>query len=256
MILSVYVILKEIRKNNVHLNKQFFLIIVYKLVNEIIFIITYYVLIKLPKFGFFKNFFEENNWVARLFHVLAVQQTIFMFLITLLVSVNRYVAVIYPTKYNYYFSKSNMTKVLVFFIMLSTLIGLGTIPFKPIYGSFDFAGAFIPYFTLKEVIYYQIFYTVFLFGTLSIATCFFNIKAILELKKHKNIVNYYKREIIYIMYSIFIFTTLSLVEAICVIKVVAMQYNINILFYITVHYYIWAFDLPSLGDFYFLIYSR
>uniref|UniRef100_A0A0K0EU15 Serpentine receptor class gamma n=1 Tax=Strongyloides venezuelensis TaxID=75913 RepID=A0A0K0EU15_STRVS len=256
MILSVYVISKEIRKKNVHFNKQFYSIIVCKLVNEIFYIITYYLLVKLPKWGLLNNFLEKNNWVAKLFYVLTIQQTTFMFLITFLISINRCVAIKYPAKYKCYFSKSNMITTITLFIMLSTLIGFGSIPLNPAYGLFSFIGIFIPYSTSKNVIYYQMFCYTFFFGTISITTCTLNVLAILELKKHKYFVNYYKREIVYIIYSIFIFITLSIVEAFSLIKIIAEQYEIHLLYYIFFCFQIWAFDLPFLGDFYFLIYSR
>uniref|UniRef100_A0A0N5BV60 Serpentine receptor class gamma n=1 Tax=Strongyloides papillosus TaxID=174720 RepID=A0A0N5BV60_STREA len=255
MILSVHVILKEVKKKNVHFIKSFFFIIVCKLVNEIINIITYYVFIKLPKWGFFNKFLEENDWTARVFFVLAAQQTTFMFLITFSMSINRYVAVKYPLKYKSYFSKSNMIKTLTFFVILSILIGLGNIFFYPVYGKRNFSGEFVPHFTSTKVVYYQIFYAIFLFGTISIGTCIFNVMAILELKKHKKVPSYYKRERIYTTYSIFIFVTLSIVEAFFVIRVIARQYQINFLYHIFICYHIYAFDLPSIGDFYFLIYT-
>uniref|UniRef100_A0A0N5B929 Serpentine receptor class gamma n=1 Tax=Strongyloides papillosus TaxID=174720 RepID=A0A0N5B929_STREA len=252
MILSVYLILKEVKKKNVHFNKQFYTLVVFKLLNDVYFIITNYALFKIPRLGFFKNFFEKNDWIAALYYVLSAQQTMFMFLITFLVSINRYVAVKYPTKYQRYFSKSKRIKILIFFIVLSTLIGLGNIPFKPEYRMFDFAGAFIPYFTLKEVIYYQMFYTVFLFGILSIATCIFNAKAIFELRKHKQIAGYYKKETYNILYSIFIFITLSIVETFYI----SILYKINSLRYIFHFIIVIGFDLSSVGDYYFLIFTR
>uniref|UniRef100_A0A0K0G5B0 Serpentine receptor class gamma n=1 Tax=Strongyloides venezuelensis TaxID=75913 RepID=A0A0K0G5B0_STRVS len=256
MILSVYVIIKEIRRKNVQFKKQFYTLVLCKLSNDVCFIITYYALFKIPRLGYFKTFFEKNDWIAALYVVLAVLQITFMFLITFLVSINRYVAVRYPTKYQRYFSKSNKVTILFFFIILSTLIGLGTIPFKPKYRTFDLVGLFIPYFTLKEVSYYQIFYTIFLYGTLLIATCIFNVMAILELKKHKQIAGYLNKKRIYIIYSIFIFITLSIVEAFFIIRIIATQYKINSLRYIIHFFIVIGFDLTSIGDYYFLIFTR
>uniref|UniRef100_A0A0N5B930 Serpentine receptor class gamma n=1 Tax=Strongyloides papillosus TaxID=174720 RepID=A0A0N5B930_STREA len=257
MILSIYVILKEIKKKNVHFNNQFYFIIVCKLVNEINFIITQYILFKLPIFGFLNNFLEENDWTARLFFVLAAQQTSFMFLITLLISINRYLAVKYPIKYKRYFSKANMIKILLFFVIISTLVGLGNIFFKAAYGIKHTFDSFVPQFTTKKVVYYKIFYTIFLYGIISIATCIFNIKATLELKKHKQIVSYYKKELIFIIYSIFIFITLSTVEFFFVIRIIDIQYGISSLYYYVFYFFnIISFDLTSFGDYYFLIFLK
>uniref|UniRef100_A0A0K0G618 Serpentine receptor class gamma n=1 Tax=Strongyloides venezuelensis TaxID=75913 RepID=A0A0K0G618_STRVS len=194
--------------------------------------------------------------MAYLFYVLAMQQLTFMFLIAFIVSFNRYVSVKHPTQYNSRFSKSNMLKILTFFIIFSTLMGLGCILFKPIYGVSDFSGSFLPYFRSKNVVYYKIFFIPFIFGTVTITTCIFNVMAILELKKYSYNFNYYKSEIVYITYSIFIFITLSLVEAFFVINVIGWQHkNLTFLLFIFIYYKCWAFDVPSILDFYFLIYS-
>uniref|UniRef100_A0A0K0G5S3 Serpentine receptor class gamma n=1 Tax=Strongyloides venezuelensis TaxID=75913 RepID=A0A0K0G5S3_STRVS len=114
----------------------------------------------------------------------------------------------------------------------------------------------MPYFTSRSITYYQIFYTIGLFGTISIATCIFNVKAILKLKKHNQMSSTYKRELFNIIYSIFIFITLSCVEAFYVCRVIVVQYEINLLVPILYFLHILAFDLTSVGDFYFLIYSN
>uniref|UniRef100_A0A0N5BJI6 Serpentine receptor class gamma n=1 Tax=Strongyloides papillosus TaxID=174720 RepID=A0A0N5BJI6_STREA len=256
MILSVFVILKEIRRKNVRFNKQFYAIIVCKMVNDICYMITYYTLYKIPQYGFFNEFFKENDYIATLFYVLAALHTTFMFLITLLISINRYVAVKYPTKYEQYFSKSNRIKIIIFFIILSTFIGLGTIPFKAVYRIFNFADLFIPYFRSKNVIYYQIFYTIVLYGTISIATCIFNIKAILELKKLKKISKNYKKEARYIIYSVFVFITLATIEVFYVLRLISAQYEISSIRYIIHFCIVIGFDLISVGDYYFLIFTR
>uniref|UniRef100_A0A0K0G617 Serpentine receptor class gamma n=1 Tax=Strongyloides venezuelensis TaxID=75913 RepID=A0A0K0G617_STRVS len=178
-----------------------------------------------------------------------------MFLITLLISINRFIGVQYPTKYQLYFSKLNRIKIIIFFLILSTLIGLGTIAFKPTYRMFEFADAFVPYFTNKNVVYYQIFYTLFLFGTISIATCIFNLKAILELKKHKKNVTNYKKETIYIIYSIFVFIALLIIETFFVFRFIAAQYEINSFKYMIYFCIAIGFDLTSVGDYYFLIFT-
>uniref|UniRef100_A0A0N5CHK8 Serpentine receptor class gamma n=1 Tax=Strongyloides papillosus TaxID=174720 RepID=A0A0N5CHK8_STREA len=253
MILSIYVIIKEIKNKNVRFNKQFYIIIVCKLVNEIIFIITTFIFYKLPRLGFFNNFFKNNNWTATLSYLLAAQQTTFMFLITLLTSVNRYIAVKYPVSYNLYFSKSKIIMMSLTFIILSTIIGLGNIFFNAEYKEFDLFGYFFPFFISKNVIYYQFFYTIILFGIISIATCIFNAMSIFALKKHNQIDKKFKRELYYIIYSIFIFITLLVVEAFFVCRFIGVKYEIKLFVHIQNLLHFVAFDLSSVGDFYFLI---
>uniref|UniRef100_A0A0N5BXZ7 Serpentine receptor class gamma n=1 Tax=Strongyloides papillosus TaxID=174720 RepID=A0A0N5BXZ7_STREA len=255
MILSIYVIIKEIKNKNVHFNKQFYTIIVCKLTNEIAYTMTVYFLFRFPKWGFYNNFMENNDWTASIFHVLATQQTTFMFFITLLISINRCIAVKYPLSYKLYFSKSKIVFIILLFsIVLSTIIGLGNIFFNPTYKKSDLFGYFIPIFKSKNIIYYQIFYTIFLFGLISIATCTFNVMAILSLKKHNIIGNKYKKELCYVIYSIFIFVTLLFVEAFFVCNMIARKYEIKSFSHIVYFLHLVAFDLSSFGDFYFLIY--
>uniref|UniRef100_A0A0N5BC95 Serpentine receptor class gamma n=1 Tax=Strongyloides papillosus TaxID=174720 RepID=A0A0N5BC95_STREA len=250
------VIIKEIKNKNVNFNKQFYIIIVCKLTNEIIYIITIFTFVKLPKWGFYSNFLENNNWTATTFsYILATQQTTFMFFITLLISINRYIAIKYLLLYKIYFSKSKIVIILLSFIILSTMIGLGNTPFNAKYEKLELYGYFIPIFKSKNVIYYHIFYQIFLFGIIYIATCIFNIMAILTLKKHKQIGNKYKKELYYIIYSIFTFITLFIVEVFFVCNIIRVKYEIKSFANVIYFLHTVAFDLTTVGDFYFLIYS-
>uniref|UniRef100_A0A0N5B8U8 Serpentine receptor class gamma n=1 Tax=Strongyloides papillosus TaxID=174720 RepID=A0A0N5B8U8_STREA len=255
MVLSIYVIIKEIKNKNVHFNKQFYLIIVCKLSNEIIYNLNVFIFFKLPLWGFYNNLMEKNDWMATLFYILATQQTTFMFLITFLVSINRYIAVKYPLLYKFYFLKSKIVTILLSFTILSTIIGLGNIFFNAKYIKINLFDYIIPLFKSKNAIYYQIFYQIFLFGFISIGTCTFNVIAILALKKHNKIGNKYKKELYHTIYSIFIFITLFFVEIFNVCKIIAIKYEIMFIINITYFLHNVAIDLTSVGDFYFLIYS-
>uniref|UniRef100_A0A0N5B4B5 Serpentine receptor class gamma n=1 Tax=Strongyloides papillosus TaxID=174720 RepID=A0A0N5B4B5_STREA len=255
MILSVYVIITEIKNKNAHLNTQFYSIIVCKLSNEIIYNINVFIFVVLPKWGFYNNFLKNHDWTATLYYVLETQQTTFMFLITLLVSINRYVAVKYPLLYKYYFLKSKIVIILLSFIILSTIIGLGNIFFNAKYMKNNLFDYIIPSFKSENAFYYQIFYQIFLFGIISIATCTFNVIAILTLKKYNQIGNKYKKELNYTIYSIFIFITLFLVEILYVCNIIAIKYDIISFIYTIYFFYDVALDITSFGDFYFLIYS-
>uniref|UniRef100_A0A0K0FGX0 Serpentine receptor class gamma n=1 Tax=Strongyloides venezuelensis TaxID=75913 RepID=A0A0K0FGX0_STRVS len=134
------------------------------------------------------------------------------------------------------------------------MIGLGNIPLNARYEKFGLFGFFAPLLESENHIYYQIFYTIILFGIISIVTCIFNAMAVLTLKKHNKGGNKSKRELHYITYSIFIFITLFIVETFFVFHIIALQYKIK--FFTNTNYflYIVSFDLTSVGDFYFLIY--
>uniref|UniRef100_A0A0K0G5H5 Serpentine receptor class gamma n=1 Tax=Strongyloides venezuelensis TaxID=75913 RepID=A0A0K0G5H5_STRVS len=134
------------------------------------------------------------------------------------------------------------------------MIGLINISLNPRYkksGLYDF---FTPYLESKNVIYYQIFCQFFIYGTISIVTCIFNVMAVLTLKKHNITENNSKGNLNYIKYSIFIFITLFIVETYYVCRFISVNYEIKFLSYITIFLYVVAFDLTSVGDFYFLIY--
>uniref|UniRef100_A0A0N5BGP9 Serpentine receptor class gamma n=1 Tax=Strongyloides papillosus TaxID=174720 RepID=A0A0N5BGP9_STREA len=217
---------------------------------------TNIIFLKLPKLGFYLKFLEKNNWMADVFYVLFGQETTFMFLITLLFSINRYIAVDYPTKYKHYFSKTNMIKILVIFLFLSASIGIGNFFFHPSYKINNSFGFFVPSFASTNITYYQVFYTICLFGIISITTCILNVKAILRLREQRQFSNNFKAQLFYIRYSIFIFITLACVEAFYICRVIVVQYEIHLLAPIPYFLHILAFDLTSIGDFYFLIYSR
>uniref|UniRef100_A0A0K0G5I1 Serpentine receptor class gamma n=1 Tax=Strongyloides venezuelensis TaxID=75913 RepID=A0A0K0G5I1_STRVS len=255
MILSIYVIIKEIKYKNNLFNKQFYIIIVFKLTNEIAFNTNMFVFFILPKWGFYNKFLENHAWTATVFNILATQQTTFMFLITLLISINRYIGVKYPFSYELYFSKPKIVIILLSSIILSLVLGFGNIFFDLRYQKSNFFGYFTPSLKTKKELYYQYLYLVILFGLISIITCIFNVMAILTLKKVNKIGSQYKKEIYFIVYSIFIFITLLFVEAFFVVTFIGVKYQIN--FFIPIIYFlnIVAFDLTSVGDFYFLIYS-
>uniref|UniRef100_A0A0N5BZ14 7TM_GPCR_Srx domain-containing protein n=1 Tax=Strongyloides papillosus TaxID=174720 RepID=A0A0N5BZ14_STREA len=188
---------------------------------------TVYILFRIPRWGFYNNFMKNNIWTATMFHVLATQQTTFMFLITLFISINRCIAVKYPLSYKLYFSKSKIVFIILLFsIVLSTIIGLGTILFNPRYIKSDLYGYLAPSLTSKNEIYYQIFCQVFLSGIIYIATCIFNVMTILTLKNHNQLGNKYKKELYYTIYSTFIFLTLSTVEAYYICKSITLKYEI------------------------------
>uniref|UniRef100_A0A0K0G691 Serpentine receptor class gamma n=1 Tax=Strongyloides venezuelensis TaxID=75913 RepID=A0A0K0G691_STRVS len=245
MILSIYVIIKEIKNKNA----------ICKLTNEIFFIITTFIFVRFPKWGFYNDFMEKNDWTATTFYVIGTQQTTFTFLTTLLISINRCIAVKYPLSYKHHFSRSKIIIILLCFIILSTTIGLIHISSNVRYKKTGLYDYFAPYLESKNVIYYQIFYQLFLFGTISIVTCIFNVMAVLTLKKHNKTGNKCKRNLNYIKYSIFIFITLFIVETFFICKFFAENYKIKFLSYITIFLHVVGFDLTSVGDFYFLLYS-
>uniref|UniRef100_A0A0N5BKS7 Serpentine receptor class gamma n=2 Tax=Strongyloides papillosus TaxID=174720 RepID=A0A0N5BKS7_STREA len=255
MMLSICTIIKEIKNKNINFNTQFYIIIVCKLTNEIVYIMTIFIFIKLPKWGFCNDFLENNGWMATIHFTLLAQETTFMFLITLLISINRYIAVKYPLSYKFYFSKSRTLLTLLSFIILSVIIGLGNILFNAKYVRVDLFDYIVPSFKSKNEIYYQLFYRIFLLGIISVATCTFNVMAILTLKKHNQNVNKYKKELFYIIYSVFIFITLIFVETYFVCRLISLKYEIKLLSNITNFFHVVAFDLTSVGDFYFLLYS-
>uniref|UniRef100_A0A0K0G5T2 Serpentine receptor class gamma n=1 Tax=Strongyloides venezuelensis TaxID=75913 RepID=A0A0K0G5T2_STRVS len=209
----------------------------------------------LPKWGFYNKFLENHAWTATVFNILATQQTTFMFLITLLISINRYIAVKYPFSYELYFSKPKIVIILLSSIILSLVLGFGNIFFDLRYKKSNFLGYFTPSSKTKNEMYYQIFYLVILFGLISIMTCIFNVMAILTLKKINKIGSQYKKEIYFIVYSFFIFITLLFVEAFFVCKFIVIKNEIKSFSHTAYFIYIVAFDLTSVGDFYFLIYS-
>uniref|UniRef100_A0A0K0FEB0 Serpentine receptor class gamma n=1 Tax=Strongyloides venezuelensis TaxID=75913 RepID=A0A0K0FEB0_STRVS len=135
------------------------------------------------------------------------------------------------------------------------MIGLGNIFLNPRYkksGLYDF---FTPYLESKNFIYYQIVCQVFIYGTISIVTCIFNVMAVLTLKKHNKTGINSRSNLKYIKYSIFIFITLFIVETFFICKFIAENFAIKYLSYITFFLYVVGFDLTSVGDFYFLLYS-
>uniref|UniRef100_A0A0K0FJH9 Serpentine receptor class gamma n=1 Tax=Strongyloides venezuelensis TaxID=75913 RepID=A0A0K0FJH9_STRVS len=144
---------------------------------------------------------------------------------------------------------------LVLFILLSVLIGIGTIPFQPSYKKFDLVDLFVPYYKNEKFIYYQIFYSIFLFGIIFIAICTFNILVILKLMEHRETGNKYKKDSIYIANSIFVFISLTFAEASFVCRLIVAHYQSKLLFYLCIFLYNLAFDLTSIGDFYFLIFT-
>uniref|UniRef100_A0A0K0G1J8 Serpentine receptor class gamma n=1 Tax=Strongyloides venezuelensis TaxID=75913 RepID=A0A0K0G1J8_STRVS len=197
---------------------------------------------------------ENNNWTATVFYVIVSQQTTFMFLVTLLISINRYIAVKYPLSYKYHFSRSKITIILLCFIILSTMIGLRHISLNAKYkksGLYDF---FTPSLEFENVIYNRIICHFFIYGTISIATCIFNVMAVLTLKKQNKADNKSKSNLKYIKYSIFIFITLFIVETFFICKFIALNNGIKFFSYITIFLFVVGFDLTSVGDFYFLIY--
>uniref|UniRef100_A0A0K0G682 Serpentine receptor class gamma n=1 Tax=Strongyloides venezuelensis TaxID=75913 RepID=A0A0K0G682_STRVS len=178
-----------------------------------------------------------------------------MFLITLLISINRYTAVKYPVSYSLHFSKSKIVITLLSLIVLSIIVGLVNILFNARYIKTQPYGYCGPSFLTKSEVYYQMFYQMFLFGIISIVTCIFNVLAILTLKKLSQIGKKYKKELYYIVYSIFIFITLLLVETFFICTFIAVKYEIP--FFVNAIYFlhIVSLDLSTVGDFYFLIYS-
>uniref|UniRef100_A0A0K0G5T0 Serpentine receptor class gamma n=1 Tax=Strongyloides venezuelensis TaxID=75913 RepID=A0A0K0G5T0_STRVS len=137
------------------------------------------------------------------------------------------------------------------------MIGLGNIFFHPGYGNYELFNYFMPLFKSKTEIYYQLLYRIFLFGIISIATCTFNVLAISTLKKHNqnSTNNNIKKEQYYVIYSIFLFKTLSIVQAYFIDRFIAEKYEIKSFYLTSYFFYIVGFDLTSVGDFYFIIYS-
>uniref|UniRef100_A0A0N5BU92 Serpentine receptor class gamma n=1 Tax=Strongyloides papillosus TaxID=174720 RepID=A0A0N5BU92_STREA len=255
MILSIYIIITEIKNRNAHFNTQFYLIIVCKLSNEIIYNITVFIFVLLPKWGFYKKFLKNHDWTATIYFVLSTQQITFMFFITLIISINRYIAVKYPLLYKFYFLKSKMVIILLSVITLSTIIGLGNIFFEARFDKMDSFDTLIPSLTSESAFYYRIFYQIFLFGIISIATCTFNTMAILTLRKlNKNGIKY-KKELNYTIYSILTFITLFLVEILYVCNFIVSIFDFVSLMYPIYFLFNMVLDLTSIGKFYFLIYS-
>uniref|UniRef100_A0A913IBI8 Serpentine receptor class gamma n=1 Tax=Strongyloides stercoralis TaxID=6248 RepID=A0A913IBI8_STRER len=96
-----------IKKKDKFYSSGFYKLIIFNGILDLIFIVEEYITFKIPQIGFFENFYINifpKYLISGICYTYSIAQTIFSSLTGITITLNRFIAIKYPTKYNYIWS--------------------------------------------------------------------------------------------------------------------------------------------------------
>uniref|UniRef100_A0A0N4ZCR4 7TM_GPCR_Srx domain-containing protein n=1 Tax=Parastrongyloides trichosuri TaxID=131310 RepID=A0A0N4ZCR4_PARTI len=245
----------KIVKSDVIFCNEFYPIVCLRTINDILYHVAIFVFIKLPKWGLVCDLFKKYKIMAKICFFIGAFCVCETFLYTFFVSVIRFAAIKHPISYQTMFSYGTIKKIIIFMIIFGASLSAITIFYDSCYVFNEENIIIVPIFLNSNIIYFQIIYSIFIYGTLIVASLCLNVLSVYTLclrRKRRQCIN--KIEVLYATYSIFTFLTSLLMEFYFVMRIIGNASNVNTSLIAQANLnLLWIGDIISFGDFYFLL---
>uniref|UniRef100_A0A0N5BYM9 G_PROTEIN_RECEP_F1_2 domain-containing protein n=1 Tax=Strongyloides papillosus TaxID=174720 RepID=A0A0N5BYM9_STREA len=233
---------------------EFYPLVCFKILNDILYHVNILFLLKLPLWEVNQNFYLKNNFLSTICYFIGASTVCIQFLFSFVLAFIRFLAIYYPLKYKKIFEKNVIKFVIILIYICSMLIGFPSIFFESKYTYNNHTKSLSPTFINTNVSYYQFFYAIIFYGTLTILSFIINIINIVGLTKRKTSSNPKNIEKLYSMYTVFVFFGTSLMEAYFIVRIGGTYTDNNYLVSLANNLLTWIGDIATLGDFYFFIF--
>uniref|UniRef100_A0AC35TJH3 Serpentine receptor class gamma n=1 Tax=Rhabditophanes sp. KR3021 TaxID=114890 RepID=A0AC35TJH3_9BILA len=181
------------------LSNQFFPFIMFKACVDISYQVLGWATIRLPQYNFFRNFFLTNHWFSKILYIITGVQFCLMFECVFIVALNRYIAIGYSLQYVVVFSPRNVKIMALIMLLISGCVGVGISMFTTEFRSTSDNSSVVAVYTQPGIVYYQLFYSVILYGTLMILSLIMNVTTIMRLYKRNSKTNHHYSKADYYM---------------------------------------------------------
>uniref|UniRef100_A0A0K0FDH6 G_PROTEIN_RECEP_F1_2 domain-containing protein n=1 Tax=Strongyloides venezuelensis TaxID=75913 RepID=A0A0K0FDH6_STRVS len=194
-----------IKKNPIFDNK-FYPFILYKVYCDLLTELSTLFCDNAARYNIFGDFYKNNDPLAIYYFLVAGLTYTITFEISFILSLNRFIAVVYPLSMNYWFSKSKIKVWVIVTIVIGLFCGISFVYFNPYYNDLKFGSGFILAFRSKSTPYYSIYYTFLVIFPLAVASTVLNIITIKKItseyrKSHNTTYNNKLNDLPFIVYS-------------------------------------------------------
>ncbi|CEF71423.1 GPCR, rhodopsin-like, 7TM domain and 7TM GPCR, serpentine receptor class v (Srv) family-containing protein [Strongyloides ratti] len=173
---------------------------------------------------------------------------------SLVLSVIRYLAVKYPTKYHRIVNVKMTIKVILGMIIFDLIIALGTLFFPSSYKYFSKSNSIIASYDTQNVAYYILFYGVIINGIIVITSLFLNILNwyIIYKKKNKKLIKN-RTDVLFAVYTFIVFVSTLLYHIFYILRTIGSLDGYHRYDEFASIFLSYVVEIISFTDFYFLL---
>uniref|UniRef100_A0A0N4ZM47 G_PROTEIN_RECEP_F1_2 domain-containing protein n=1 Tax=Parastrongyloides trichosuri TaxID=131310 RepID=A0A0N4ZM47_PARTI len=245
----------KVIKKEITLENTFYILIFWKCIIDILLQVTILFFTGTIKFSYMKPFFEENNWVCAIFYLLSTFCYTATFEITTVMSINRFVAIKYPLKYEKIFTSKNLFLLFLITLATSSFIGIYSYTFECKY-FIDTKQSYVSY-TTDSGAYFVSSYTLGFYLPLIVISSVINGLTIKKFRvMTKNSVVDTKADNNLLIYSITSFLGLFLFFIFYFLKAISVYVARDNLTYLTSIAIPFAIDIETFGLFYISLITK
>ncbi|CEF65348.1 GPCR, rhodopsin-like, 7TM domain and 7TM GPCR, serpentine receptor class x (Srx) family-containing protein [Strongyloides ratti] len=174
-----------------------------------------------------------------------------MLFCSVLISLNRFIAVKYPMNYKFWFSARMLKFYFIIILIIGISIGIVVISYEPYYQWLEEKKGYFVGFKNKNVGIFTVCYTLALYLPCAILTVLLNVMAAFELKKYRKKLSIdMKKELHLFFYSIINLIALLIFFLYFLFRALHIIFYIPILHKIAILYVQWIIDIQTFGLFY------
>uniref|UniRef100_A0A0N4ZP46 G_PROTEIN_RECEP_F1_2 domain-containing protein n=1 Tax=Parastrongyloides trichosuri TaxID=131310 RepID=A0A0N4ZP46_PARTI len=241
-------------KKNHEYNNGFYPLILLKSYADIITITNSFLTLRLPRHSIFSNFYLNNQYLASVQYFETGLTNTIMYIISFLISFNRFIAIKYPLRYSFWFSSKIVKIYILLSILFGFVIGYLIITFKPYYKWNDYIGVYYISFKDKYIGIFTVFYTLFFFLPIAITATIMNLISAYELSKYRKSISIEtKKELYLFFYTVINFIAFLIFFLYFSFRSCHIIFNIPILQKIALISAPWIIDIETFGLFYSLL---
>uniref|UniRef100_A0A0N4Z013 Serpentine receptor class gamma n=1 Tax=Parastrongyloides trichosuri TaxID=131310 RepID=A0A0N4Z013_PARTI len=255
MAFALIIMISNFFRLNSKFCNEFYPFVAFRIFNDLMYNILSFIMLKLPLYGIFGNFFLENDWVSSIAFLTGASFIGAIFIHALVLSIIRYIAVKYPTKYRTIFDLKKIVILIVGMFLFCWSIGIGTLFFPSYYMYHNQSQAIVLTYRTNDIAYYTFSYGVVIFGVTLILSFIFNVANWISIyrrsKKHRK--GKHKKDITYAIYTCFSFIMALMYHGYYILRTIGSYTDKDIYTTIANISLSYIGDVATLGDFYFVM---
>uniref|UniRef100_A0A0N5C566 Serpentine receptor class gamma n=1 Tax=Strongyloides papillosus TaxID=174720 RepID=A0A0N5C566_STREA len=243
-------------KKNPTYNNHFFLLILFKSYSDIILLLTIFICGRVAKMNIIENLYKDNNGLAVYYYIIIGLCSTVTYGISLLSSLNTFIALNYPFIYDTWFSQKKIAIYLVIIFLVGSIHGIGFIFFCPYYFYFKSLEGYYIKFKSLYIPYYILAYSIIVVYPIAIIVVIMNTISTIKFKKYyRKISAKNSQNVSMFVYTIVHFFTFLIVVAytltIILTKLIVQNDLVENIAQTVIY---WNVDIQTFGLFYIVLF--